>query len=177
MRLRNIPEWSVVSHVISLHAKPEARQRMGDCAAPVHSDVVGSRPAKLETEKSLREQRCAAFAPDCMDRFKRLVVVLDRAASLDRPDSQVGTDDERAYPSWKAHFANDIEGTRFCADTARGGHAGWPWVSAKPCRELFCNGPAPQRQSATVAHCAQDKREQRLRTSPLASLLYVARGF
>ncbi|MCC8978559.1 Fic family protein [Bradyrhizobium acaciae] len=82
--------------------------------------LLGTRQAKLENEKvAARTRRSAPFDPDCMERFKELGVVLDRAVLPDRPDPHGGTDERACVSFIEAYFTNYIEGTRFSVDKAR----------------------------------------------------------
>jgi Fic/DOC family len=82
--------------------------------------LLGTRQAKLQNEKvAARNRRNTPFDPDCMERFKELALVLERATLPDRPDPHVGADERACVSFIEAYFTNYIEGTRFSVDKAR----------------------------------------------------------
>jgi Fic/DOC family len=82
--------------------------------------LLGTRQAKLQNEKvAARNRRSTPFDPDCMERFKELALVLERATLPDRPDPHVGADERACVSFIEAYFTNYIEGTRFSVDKAR----------------------------------------------------------
>ena len=82
--------------------------------------LLGTRQAKLQNEKvAARNRRNTPFDPDCMERFKELALVLERAPLPDRPDPHVGADERACVSFIEAYFTNYIEGTRFSVDKAR----------------------------------------------------------
>lgn len=82
--------------------------------------LLGTRQAKLQNEKvAARNRRNMPYDPDCMERFKELAVVLERATLPDRPDPHIGADERACVSFMEAYFTNYIEGTRFSVDKAR----------------------------------------------------------